>query len=82
VTLAAVVVVVTEEGVNSEAGVNFSSGTMSAEKGIIPVHSKPLAARPPKAVLFQTSEKISQNLVFMMCSFGFNTFRKHIFVKN
>jgi hypothetical protein len=32
------VVAVREEGSNSDTGVNFSSGTVSAEKGIIPVH--------------------------------------------
>jgi hypothetical protein len=44
--VAAVVVVVRREGSNSDARVNSFSGVGSADKGIMPVHSKPLAARP------------------------------------
>lgn len=65
VTVAAVVVVVREEGSYSEAIVNFSFRT-SAEKGIIPVHSKRLAARPAASDLFHASEKIVQNLAFVL----------------
>jgi hypothetical protein len=65
-TVATVVVVVRELVSNSDAGVNFSSGTISAEQGIIPVHSKPLAARPTKADLFQASEKTAQTLAFVV----------------
>lgn len=66
-TVAAVVVVVREEGSNSEAIVNVSSRTISAEKGVVPVHSKRLAARPAAADLFHASEKIVQNLAFVLC---------------
>ena len=52
------------------------------EEGIIPVHSKSLAARPSEAVLFHASEKIAENLAFVMCSFGCNMFRKIMFIKN
>jgi hypothetical protein len=67
VTVAAVVVVIREEGSNSDTGVHLSSGTISAEEGIIPVHSKPLAAHPTEAVLFHASQKTAQNLAFVMC---------------
>jgi len=67
VTVAAVVVVVGEEGSNSEAIVNVSSRTTSPEKGIIPVDSTRLAARPAAAVLLHASEKIVQNLAFVLC---------------
>jgi hypothetical protein len=60
-----VIVAVCEEGWNSDAGVNSSSGTIPAEKGINPVHSKLLAARPTEAVLFHASDKIAQNLAFV-----------------
>jgi hypothetical protein len=65
VTVAAVAVVLREESSNSEAIVNFSFRT-SAEKDIIPVHSKRLATRPAAAVLFHASEKIIQNLTFLL----------------
>ena len=67
VTVAAVVVVVREEGSNSEAIVSFPSRTTSAKKGVIPVHSKRLAARPGAEVFFHTWEKIVQNLAFVLC---------------
>jgi hypothetical protein len=66
VTVATVVVVVREEGSNSEAILNFSSRT-SAEKGIIPLELKCLAARTAAAVLSHESEKIVQNLAFLIC---------------
>lgn len=56
VTMAAVAVVLREEG----------SNRASAEKGIIPVHSKRLAAHPAAAVFFHASEKIVQNLTFLL----------------
>jgi hypothetical protein len=49
------VVVVRKEGSNSD-GVNFSSGTISVEKRIIPLHLNPLAARQTEAGLFHASE--------------------------
>jgi hypothetical protein len=50
------VVVVREEGSN-RGGVNFSSGAISVEKDVIPLHSNPLAARQTEADLFNESEK-------------------------
>jgi len=67
VTVAAVVVVVREDGSYSEEIVNFSLRTTSAEKGIIPVPSKRLEARPAASDLFHASEKIVQNLAFALC---------------
>jgi hypothetical protein len=32
--------------------------------------------------LFHASEKIAENLAFVMCSFGCNMFRKIMFIKN
>jgi len=58
VTMAAVAVVLREEGSNRASA--------SAEKGIIPVHSKRLAAHPAAAVFFHASEKIVQNLTFLL----------------
>jgi hypothetical protein len=82
VTGAAGVVVLWEEGSNSDAGLNFSYGTISIDGGIIPVHSEPLAPRPSEAVLHHASEKIAENLAFVMCSFGCNVLRKITFIKN
>jgi hypothetical protein len=65
-----VVVVVREEGSNSEAIVNLSSRTTSAEKVIIPVHSKRLAARLAAEVLFHASERTVRNLDFVLCWSG------------
>jgi hypothetical protein len=60
------VVAVRVEGSNSD-GVNFLSGRISVEKGIIPMRAKPLAARPTEVDVFRASEKIAQNLAFLMC---------------
>jgi hypothetical protein len=65
-----VVVAVREEGLNRDKGVKFSFGTISIEKSIIPMHSKPLAARPTEAYFFHASGKIAEYLTFVVRSFG------------
>jgi hypothetical protein len=60
VSVVAVVAVVREEGSNSEALVNLSSRTKSADKGIIQVHLKRSAARPAAAVLFHIGESCTK----------------------
>jgi hypothetical protein len=60
------VVVVKGECSNGD-WVNVCSGTISVEKGIIPMHAKLLAARPTEADLFHALEKIVQNLAFLLC---------------
>lgn len=79
--MAAAVVVLQEEGPKSYVEVKFYSGKMPAEKCIIPVCSRLLAARPTEAVLFHASHKIAQNLAFVLFSFGCNTFRKTFLLK-